>query len=246
MEMPGEELYCAQLKGQGDLDDAVWEGSSSSAQSSDLEADLTGRCEVDQVDTMSSLPPQPIGACHAKTQSDDDESPYVNPPSIGSIGHPKLCNSLCLHVERGTCCPHGAACTRCHNPRCARRRCLCKKSRTVLSQVDDCAKFGMVWPILKTKVDELGLGNRAAQALEKWRCDVMSMPEFAGRPMGVRLSNPTMLKELNAMKLSDLCVRPILPDGAHERAGLLLIELRIIASATDTLTMIAPAPLDHD
>merc|ERR1719356_2141314 len=159
METPGEKRDCEQLKGQGDLDDVAWEGSSSSAQSSDLEADLVGRCDVDQVDTMTSLPPQPTGACHAKTPSDAVESPHVNPPSIGSIGHPKLCQSLCRHIKSGSCCPYGAACTRCHNPDCARRRCLCKRSRTVLSQVDDFTKIGMVWPVLKTKVGELGLGN---------------------------------------------------------------------------------------
>lgn len=241
---------------KGYLDDAVWERGSSSAQSSDLEADLASRCEVDQVDTMSSLPPQPVGsgrtkggdgrACRAKTPSCAVDHPHVNPPSIGSVGHPKLCSSLCMHVGSGSCCPHGAACTRCHDPRCARRRCLCKRSRTVLSQVDDCSKIGMLWLVLQTKVSELGLGDRAMQALEKWRCDVMSMPQFAGRPMGVRLPNPNMLKELNTMKLSDLCVRAIMPDCVVERTVRLLMELRILASVTFKLTMIAPTPLDHD
>jgi hypothetical protein len=104
----------------------------------------------------------------------------------------------------------------------------------------------MLWPILSTKVGELGLGDRATQALEKWRCDVMSMPQFAGRPMGVRLPNPNMLKELNTMKLSDLCVRAILPDCVVERTERLLIELRVLASVTYKLTRIAPTPLDHD
>jgi len=243
--MAGEAADCQPLKGQEDLDDAAWEGGSSSAQSSDFEAELLSGCEVDQVDTMASLPLDPMAAPRAKASAGAVDEPCVNPPSLGSVGHPKLCQSLCRHVASGGRCPHGGACTMCHNPRCARRSCLCKKSRAVFGGVDDCSKIGMVWPVLQAKVGELGLGSRAAQALEEWRYDVVGLPQFAGRPMGVRLLSPSLLKELNGMMLSDLCTRPILPDGVVERTKRLLIELRAMAPVPDRLATIAPTPIDQ-
>jgi len=119
---------------------------------------------------------------------------------------------------------------------------LCKRSRTSFSLLDDCAKFGVVWPVLAAKVGELGLGKGAAQALERWRCDVVSMPQVAGRPLTVQLLNRNLSKELNALRIADLCVRPILPDGVVERTDRLLVELRTLASVACKLKIMIEPP----
>jgi len=111
-----------------------------------------------------------------------------------------------------------------------------------LSLLDDISKIGIVWGVLGAKVGELGLGQEAAQALEKWRCDVMSMPQVAGRPLSVQRLQPALSKELHALRITDLCVRPILPDGVVERTGRLLVELRTIASVACSAKTIMPPP----
>lgn len=117
-------------------------------------------------------------------------------------------------------------------------------------KMDEPRKIGIVWTVLKAKVDEIGLGIGATQALEKWRSDVMRMPQFAGRILNVRLLDAqrltSLLRELSNMTLSDLCHCPILPDGVVQRTENLLKELRTIALVADKVTIAVPTALDHD
>ncbi|CAK0826785.1 unnamed protein product [Prorocentrum cordatum] len=148
--------------------------------------------------------------------------------SDGSIGHPTFCRSACVVVQAGTRCPRGPACTWCPDPSCKTRRRLDKRTRSLFREMDDLIKISVVWPVLKSKVDELGFGSVATRALEKWRVDVMSMPEFAGRPLDVRLLKPHCVKGLRRLRLTDLCACPILPEGVVERTERLLRELRAL------------------
>lgn len=172
----------------------------------------------------------------------------ASPLSVGSIGHPTLCNSACVHAQAGTSCPRGHVCTWCHDPHCTRRKYLDKRNRILLRKVDDFTKIAIVWPILTTKVDELGLGSAATQALEKWHSDVMSMPQFAGLPQLAGLArlypHDRYVEGLRRLRLIDLCACPILPDGVLERTERLLMELRTFAACK--LMTVAPTALDHD
>ncbi|CAK0832140.1 unnamed protein product [Prorocentrum cordatum] len=124
---------------------------------------------------------------------------------------------------------------------------LCKQTRTLFGQMDDRGKVCAVWPVLRAKVEELGLGHGAVRALERWRGDVTSMPQLAGLPMSVRQLNRSHSSALDKTRLSDLCAQPILPDCVAERTERLLAELRIIASVTSKLTRPgAPTAVDHD
>ncbi|CAK0874667.1 unnamed protein product [Prorocentrum cordatum] len=149
-----------------------------------------------------------------------------SPSSEGSIGHPRFCRSGCVHVLAGTRCPRGPDCTWCHDPSCKTRRHLDKRSRQLFREMDDLSKIRTVWPVLKSKMDEVGLGGVATRALEKWRCDITSMPEFAGHPQDVRLPSQHCLERLRRFRLTDLCACPILPECVAERTERLLMELR--------------------
>lgn len=107
-----------------------------------------------------------------------------------------------------------------------------KKNRALFREMDDFSKIDMVWPFLKTKVDELGLGSVATQALEKWRSDVMSMPQFAERPLNVCPPDPYSAEGLRRLRLVDLCSCPILPHDVVERTYRLLSELRTLQPAS--------------
>ncbi|CAK0849949.1 unnamed protein product [Prorocentrum cordatum] len=148
-------------------------------------------------------------------------------PSDGSIGHPTFCRLACALVRSGTRCPRGPECAWCHEPSCKSRRYLDKQTRSLFREMDDLTKISVVWPALKSKVDELGFGSVATRALDKWRGDVMNMPEFAGQPLDVRLLNPYCVEGLRRLRLTDLCARPILPEGVVERTERLLTELRV-------------------
>jgi hypothetical protein len=112
--------------------------------------------------------------------------------------------------------------------------------------MDDLSKIVTLLPFVRAKIDELGLGIVATQALEKWRSDVMSMPQFAGRPMSAPLPSPNLSKELSKVTLSELCVSTLLPDGVAERTERLLMELRVVASVARRLTTVVPTALGHD
>ncbi|CAK0857447.1 unnamed protein product [Prorocentrum cordatum] len=147
------------------------------------------------------------------------------PLSAGSIGHPTFCQTLCLFVRGGGHCPRGPGCAWCHHPSCKKKRYLDKKTRMLFRQMDDLTRITTVLPCLQAKIHELDSGTAATRALEKWRDDIMRMPQFAGHSLDAPGLEPYCVEALRRLSLTDLCGYPILPESVVACTKRLLMEL---------------------
>jgi len=155
-------------------------------------------------------------------------------PSAGSLGHPFICTLMCKHVV-GTSfqnCPNGDSCGFCHVPECRSRRMqLDKKNRKTFGRMTVHRKIEVILPVLRAKVRELGLGDKAAEAVETWWTSAVSKLPLKDGPTVREPGEARLVSFLECMKITDLCLLPGPLDGPLKEASTrLLDELRDVAS----------------
>jgi len=102
-------------------------------------------------------------ACCAPQESAGIGSDHANP---GSIGHPELCSRACLYFPLGKC-TNGTNCAFCHETHSKRATHLDKRHREMLRSMDFAARFRIIHPILKSKLDALEVNREVGGILER-------------------------------------------------------------------------------
>lgn len=88
---------------------------------------------------------------------------HANP---GSVGHPELCSRACLYFPLGKC-TNGTDCAFCHETHSKRATHLDKRHREMLRSMDFAARFRIIHPILKSKLDGLDVNTEVGGILER-------------------------------------------------------------------------------
>mmetsp|Transcript_165630 Transcript_165630/g.402493 ORF Transcript_165630/g.402493 Transcript_165630/m.402493 type:complete len:503 (-) Transcript_165630:127-1635(-) len=83
---------------------------------------------------------------------------FVSDVNEGSFGHPELCARPCLYFAKGECA-NGLGCNFCHLEHPRRPVHPDKKNRQILKDMPFSECVAVLAPILKEKVEELGLGS---------------------------------------------------------------------------------------
>uniref|UniRef100_A0A7S4Q595 C3H1-type domain-containing protein n=1 Tax=Alexandrium monilatum TaxID=311494 RepID=A0A7S4Q595_9DINO len=92
--------------------------------------------------------------------------PAVLVPSVGSCGHPELCSRPCLYFARGECA-NGSSCDFCHLEHSKRPVHPDKRNRQLLGELSFSETLSVAAPVIREKIEELGLGPRALRPLDE-------------------------------------------------------------------------------
>lgn len=149
----------------------------------------------------------------------------------GSIGHPELCERACLYFPLGKC-TNGKNCEFCHAPHSKRGTHLDKRHREMLRSMNFGERFKFILPILKSKLQSLGVGPDVIEMLESMASSTAVIEPNEGlqkdrRQMREARTLHVALKFMSTRTLVTLLHHAPMSEGSPEHVALDLLLQKI-------------------
>lgn len=179
---------------------------------------------LEEPTTPSASAPTPLSARSSCASGSTEPWPRAGPasppghgvPSSECIGHPALCRLPCSNA---------ALCL----ASCGRKKAqhLDKRHRQVFGLMNRREQVEALRCTMAAKVEELGLGATAAQALEEWRREVAAASPLQERSVVSPVDARRLQRHLDNLYLNDLCFLPA-PNDVRAASMRLLERLRAL------------------